>query len=40
MKPMHEQFVQPSKQYADIIIDGSKDIQISVGMLISFFNSL
>ena len=27
VRPMHEQFVEPSKNYADIIIDNEKSIE-------------
>ena len=35
VKPMHLDFVEPSKQYADTIISGDRDNGIAVGMLIT-----
>lgn len=34
VKPMHEQFVEPSKKYADVIIPRGGENEVAVGMLI------
>ena len=38
VKPMHDQFVEPSKKYADIIIPYGGRNQIAVNMLIEIIN--
>ena len=40
VKPMHEQFVEPSKKYADIIIPEGGFNSVAVGMLIENIRSL
>jgi uridine kinase len=34
VRPMYEQFIAPSKQYADIVVRGDDDIRHSVGLVI------
>lgn len=36
VKPMHEQFVEPTKQYADIIVPGTSTGTVAVDMLASY----
>jgi uridine kinase len=36
VKPMHDQFVAPSKQYADLVIEGSKNTLLAIEMLALF----
>ncbi len=36
VKPMHEQFVEPTKQYADIIVPGTSEGTVAVDMLASY----
>ena len=36
VKPMHEQFVEPAKQYADIIVPGTSTGTVAVDMLASY----
>jgi uridine kinase len=38
VKPMHDQFVEPSKKYADIIIPYGGRNKIAVNMLIEIIN--
>ena len=33
VKPMHEKFVQPSKSYSDIVIDGTAFINRSINQI-------
>jgi uridine kinase len=33
VKPMHEEFVQPSKSYSDIVIDGTAFINKSINQI-------
>tara|TARA_Y100000590_G_scaffold80996_1_gene89966 strand:- start:405 stop:1019 length:615 start_codon:yes stop_codon:yes gene_type:complete len=40
VRPMHKQFVDPSKKYADIIIDEKKSIESTISCLISKIKSL
>jgi uridine kinase len=40
VKPMHEQFVQPSKKYADIIIPQGGENAVALHMLIDHINAL
>lgn len=40
VKPMHEQFVEPYKKYADIIIPRGGENEIAVGMLIERIKSI
>lgn len=40
VKPMHEQFVEPSKKYADIIIPQGGENQVALHMLIDHINAL
>ena len=40
VKPMHEEFVEPSKKYADVIIPESGFNSVAVGMLIENIRSL
>lgn len=40
VKPMHEEFVEPSKKYADVIIPEGGFNSVAVGMLIENINSL
>ena len=35
VKPMHLQFIEPSKRYADIIIPGGGENQVGIEVLIS-----
>lgn len=39
VKPMHEQFVEPSKKYADVIIPRGGENEVAVGMLIERIKS-
>jgi len=39
VRPMHEQFVEPSKQYADIIIPGGYN-EVAVAMIVALINNL
>ena len=38
VKPMHEEFVQPSKYYSDIVIDGTVFINKSINQIKSKIN--
>ena len=40
VKPMHEEFVEPSKKYADVIIPEGGFNSVAVSMLIENINSL
>ncbi len=40
VKPMHEEFVEPSKKYADIIIPRGGGNQTGIGMLMEYLRSL
>ena len=40
LKPMHEQFVEPSKRYADVIIPEGGFNSVAVGMLIHNIRSI
>ena len=40
VKPMHDEFVEPSKRYADIIIPEGGFNSVAVSMLIHNINSL
>ena len=40
VKPMHEEFVEPSKRYADVIIPEGGFNSVAVGMLIEYIRSL
>ena len=40
VKPMHEEFVEPSKKYADVIIPEGGFNSVAVGMLIQNIRSL
>ena len=40
VKPMHEQFVEPSKKYADIIIPEGGYNSVALGMLINRIEGL
>jgi uridine kinase len=40
VKPMHEEFVEPSKRYADVIIPEGGFNSVAVGMLIENIRSL
>ena len=40
VKPMHEEFVEPSKKYADVIIPEGGFNSVAVGMLIENIRSL
>ena len=35
VKPMHDAFVEPSKQYADIIIPGGKSNQVAIDLILT-----
>lgn len=39
LKPMHEQFIEPSKSYADIIIPNMKQNPVAVDILTSIINN-
>lgn len=39
VKPMHEQFVEPSKKYADVIIPRGGENEVAIGMLIERIKS-
>jgi len=40
VKPMHNKFVQPSKGYADIVIEGTDSINKSINQIASRLNSM
>jgi uridine kinase len=40
VKPMHEEFVEPSKRYADVIIPEGGFNSVAVGMLIQSIRSI
>ncbi|MGL4372262.1 MAG: uridine kinase, partial [Turicibacter sp.] len=40
VKPMHEQFVEPTKKYADIIIPEGKTNTVAIDLLITKINSI
>lgn len=40
VRPMHEQFVEPSKRYADVIIPGGGRNEVAVGMVVSRLREL
>ncbi len=40
VKPMHLQFVSPSKRYADLIIPGDGDIRIAIEVLLAKIRSV
>ena len=40
VRPMHAQFVEPSKQYADLILDGTGNLDENVALVLSQINRL
>jgi uridine kinase len=40
VKPMHEQFVEPSKKYADVIVPQGGENEVALNMLIDHINAL
>ena len=40
VKPMHEQFVEPTKKYADIIVPDGKTNTVALDLLITKINSI
>ncbi len=40
VKPMHLEFVEPSKRYADIIIPRGGHNEVAIGMLLTLIRSL
>ncbi|MBE5900644.1 MAG: uridine kinase [Lachnospiraceae bacterium] len=40
VKPMHEEFVEPSKRYADIIIPRGGENEAGIGMMISYMDHM
>ncbi|MBE5906835.1 MAG: uridine kinase [Lachnospiraceae bacterium] len=40
VKPMHEEFIEPSKRYADIIIPRGGENEAGIGMMISYMDHL
>ena len=40
VKPMHDQFIEPTKQYADIIIPQGKSIVVAIDLLKTKINSI
>ena len=40
VKPMHDQFLEPTKQYADIIIPQGKSNKVAIDLLITKINSI
>ena len=40
VKPMHEQFVEPTKKYADIIVPDGKTNTVAIDLLITKINSI
>ena len=40
VKPMHEQFVEPSKRYADIIIPEGGQNEVALSMIINKIRSI
>jgi uridine kinase len=40
VKPMHDELVQPSKKYADIVISGNQNNQLSIDLFIAWIKSL
>ena len=40
VKPMHKKFIEPSKLYADIIINGNNDIKNNIELIAPKINSI
>lgn len=40
VKPMHEEFIEPSKRYADIIIPRGGENEAGIGMMISYMDHM
>ena len=40
VRPMHAQFVEPSKQYADLVLDGTGNLDENVAVVLSQINRL
>ena len=40
VKPMHEQFVEPSKKYADIIVPGGGYNMVALNMIVEKIRSI
>ena len=40
VKPMHQEFVEPSKRYADVIVPEGGHNQVAVDMLLTLIRSL
>ncbi|MTL84639.1 uridine kinase, partial [Turicibacter sanguinis] len=40
VKPMHQQFIEPTKKYADIIVPDGKTNTVAIDLLITKINSI
>lgn len=40
VKPMHDELVQPSKKYADIVISGNQNNQLSIDLFVAWIKNL